>query len=205
MIQLLNSCPNLFRSTSFRKSSFRSRSYRLHRSRGCKYSSCKKLSRFTGSSRLEDYTSSIELQSPGTTDSSFTLLATLQLSVSAFGPEFSYIDTSTVKSKLPSSQLAPPSFENNPPNLRKQGRLALTFALRKYNDISNEERIALANDIEEAIDRIYVGSQYREGIYFVGGLLAEEEEIVVKLVNKETTIEDVLIWSVKSGSSEYER
>ena len=206
MIQLLNSCPNLFHSTSFRKSSFRSRSYRLPRSRGSKYSSYKKLSRYTGS-RLEDYTSSTELQSPGITDSSFTLLATLQLSVSAFGTELSYTNASTVvaKPKSPSSQPTLSSFENNPPNLRKQGRLALTFALRKYSDISSEERIALANDIEEAIDRIYVGSQYREGIYFVGGLLAEDgagEEIVVKLVNKETTIGDVLMWSVKSDEWE---
>lgn len=63
----------------------------------------------------------------------------------------------------------------------------------------------MANDIEEAIDKIYVGSQYREGIYFVGGLLAEDgagEEIVLKLVNKETTIGDVLMWSVKSNEWE---
>jgi len=63
----------------------------------------------------------------------------------------------------------------------------------------------LANDIEEAIDRMYVGSQYRENIYFVGGLLAEDaagEDIVVKLVNRETTIGDVLMWSVKSDEWE---
>lgn len=207
MVQLLNSCPSLFRSTSFGKSNFRSRSsYRLPRPRGNKYSSYKKLSRYT-ESRLEDYTSSTELQSPGITNSSFALLATLQLSVRAFGAEFSCVNTSTVATKSKPSSLQPtrPSFENNPPNLRKQGRLALTFSLRKYGDISSEERIALANDIEATIDEIYMGGKYRENIYFVGGLLAEDgvgEEIVVKLINKETTIGDVLTWSVKSDEWE---
>ncbi|KAF8425223.1 hypothetical protein EV426DRAFT_596790 [Tirmania nivea] len=206
MIQLLNSCPDLFRSTSFGKSSFRSRSlYRFPRSRGNKYSSYKKLLRYNF--RLEDCTSSTELQSPGITDSSFTLLANLQLSVSAFSTELSCINTSTLvaKSKPSPSQSTLSSIENNPVYLRKQGRLALTFALRKYGDISSEERIALANEIEEAIDRIYLGSQYRENIYFVGGLLAEDgagEEIVVKLVNKKTTIGDLLMWSVKSDEWE---
>jgi len=132
---------------------------------------------------------------PITSDCSFTLLATLQVSVHPLGTELSYIDNSLAIPPRPASSEPTPTLENNPPNLREQGRLALTFALRKYADVPSEKRISLANDVEEELDKFYVGTQYREIIYLVGGLLAEDGKgkgLVSRLMSGEVRIVDLL-------------
>ena len=129
---------------------------------------------------------------PITSDCSFTLLATLQVSVHPLGTELSYIDNSLA---IPPPSEPTPTLENNPPNLREQGRLALTFALRKYADLPSEKRISLANGVEEELDKFYVGTQYREIIYLVGGLLAEDGKgkgLVSRLMSGEVRIVDLL-------------
>ncbi|KAF8470797.1 hypothetical protein BDZ91DRAFT_791759 [Kalaharituber pfeilii] len=131
------------------------------------------------------------------TDSYFTLLANLQLSVLALGTEFSCVAPLCAKAyPTATSEKVLPTFENNPPNLRKQGRLAITFALRKYVDIPNEKRIRIANEIEGELDKGWVGGEYRDRVYVVGGLLADEErgrELVTGLVEGRMRVE----WMVR--------
>lgn len=185
MIQPLTSSSESFHFSSWRSrkaSSLRAKwPYRIPRPNKHRY---RKLSGFTA----ESY----HPAAPVTSDCSFTLLATLQVSVHPLGTELSYIDNSLAIS--PQSEPIP-TLENNPPNLREQGRLALTFALRKYADVPSEKRISLANDVEEELDKFYVGSQYREVIYLVGGLLAEEgkgKRLVSRLMSGEARIVDLL-------------
>jgi len=190
MVQPLTSSSESFHFSSWRsrkasslKAKWPSRIPRLNKNR------YKKLSGFAA----ESY----HPAAPITSDCSFTLLATLQVSVNPHGTELSYIDNSLA---IPPRSEPISTLENNPSNLREQGRLALTFALRRYADVSSEKRISLANDIEEELDKFYVGSQYREVIYLVGGLLAEEgkgKRLVSRLMSGEAQIVDLLFPGTK--------
>lgn len=183
LVQLLTSCPDIFNLSSSNKhkkdSYYRRPSYSTYE-------------------KLPSYDPPCSLPS-SVCDSSFKILASLQLSVRVLGSEFSCLSksvTSTSESPLPCG-------DNNPPNLRKQGKLALTFALRKYNDVPSEDRIRIANELESEIDRHFVGGHYREKVYRFGGLLTEDggRELVMGLIDGRMSVESVLF---RNGNKEEE-
>ncbi|RPB03807.1 hypothetical protein L873DRAFT_1668580 [Choiromyces venosus 120613-1] len=90
----------------------------------------------------------------------FNLLASLQMAVR----------DQSLRCEKPSSA-AEMLHGTNEPNLRKQGRLCLTFALKNYTSTSAPEKIRIANELEEAIDAAYSEEDYRHRIYRIGGYL----------------------------------
>ncbi|KAG0640597.1 hypothetical protein HOY80DRAFT_1008908 [Tuber brumale] len=91
----------------------------------------------------------------------FNLLASLQMAV----------HDQSLQCEKPSSA-AEMLHGTNGPNLRKQGRLCLTFALKNYASASAPEKIRIANELEEAIDAAYSDGDYRHRIYRIGGCLS---------------------------------
>ena len=190
LVQLLTSCPDIL-CLSFNNNN-NNNNYKKDSSsyRRPSYSSYDNLS---GYSEFDSLPASV-------CDSSFKILASLQLSVRVLGSEFVCLNKSVNSPSTPALMCG----DNNPPNLRKQGKLALTFALRRYGDVPAADRIRIANQLEEEIDREYVAGEYREMVYFFGGLLAEEgrgRETVEGLVDGTRSVESVLLLLRGKGNS----
>lgn len=118
---------------------------------------------------------------PSPAEDHFALLASLQIAVLAPPP------APTTPSTAPSML-----HGHNPANLRKQGCLALTFALKNHTAGAAPEKIRVANALEEAIDAAWAGVEdYRGRVYAVGGWLAENDGIIDRVLSGELTVEDI--------------
>ncbi|KAL7270858.1 hypothetical protein RUND412_006419 [Rhizina undulata] len=93
----------------------------------------------------------------------FGMLVSLQMAVSDQSKRFREVDNQISAEDM--------LHGTNEGNLRKQGRLCLTFALKNYGDINPQTRINLANELESAIDAAYSQEDYRNRIYLIGGSL----------------------------------
>lgn len=111
----------------------------------------------------------------------FNLLASLQISVR---------DESLQCEKPSAAEML---HGTNASNLRKQGRLCLTFALKNYTSTSSLEKIRVANELEEAIDAAYSEEDYRNRIYRIGGCLNENPLLLQGILTGELAVEQVAV------------
>lgn len=119
----------------------------------------------------------------------FHLLASLQLAVQTF---------SSPSHSAPSVRPDILSGGTNGSNLRKQGQLALTFALANHVSVSNSERVTLANKLEDAVDKAFLKEDYRTRIYRVGGFLAADADgsLVWALLNGTIGVVEVAVGEI---------
>ncbi|CUS07411.1 unnamed protein product [Tuber aestivum] len=120
----------------------------------------------------------------------FNLLASLQVAVR----------DESLQCEKPSSA-AEMLHGTNGPNLRKQGRLCLTFALKNCTSTSAPEKIRVANKLEEAIDAAYSEGDYRHRIYRIGGCLNENPLLLQGILAGELAVEQVAVAGAVGSSS----
>lgn len=111
----------------------------------------------------------------------FNLLASLQISVR---------DESLQCEKPSAAEML---HGTNGPNLRKQGRLCLTFALKNYTSTPAPEKIRIANELEQAIDAAYSEEDYRHRIYRIGGYLSENPLLLQGILTGELAVEQIAV------------
>jgi hypothetical protein len=113
----------------------------------------------------------------------FNLLASLQLAV-----------------RSPAATLNRTQFieleGTNTPQLRAQGRLCITFAMRNQQGTVGDKR-RVANELEELIDGAFLGVDYRRRIYVLGGLLAGDDGLLRKALKEEVTLEELAVGSMR--------
>jgi hypothetical protein len=118
-----------------------------------------------------------EYSPPMSTD--FNLLASLQLAV--ISPAAALNRTQFVE--LEGTNMA---------QLRSQGRLCITFAMRNHQGTAEEKR-RIANELEECVDGAFLGVDYRRRVYVLGGLLAGDPELLGRVLRGEVTIEKLAV------------